>query len=253
MEVVSRQNNIKQRGFTLLEVVFTIGILLSISIAATNLIRGSLTMKSALSQRALVNHRLSTAMQRVVNDLTHMFIVNSMRQEYNYVERATKTIFKIDQNGENTELAFTTMTHVPKMANANESDQTYVVYQLKEDEKNRKRTNLYRGETKILPEDFKDEIPMKLLAENIKTFKVMPWNGEKWSQDRWNTSRSDFRNMLPHMVKIEITAWDEDMEPDETTDKMEDILTKIATVVYLPQTIGQKEMKEPPKTLNWEF
>ncbi len=102
-----------QSAFTLFEVILSIGILLSLSVASTNMIRGAIDMKGALAQRAGITHRLSVVMQKVVNDLQHVFIISTLKTEFNYGGRTTKALFRITPDGDNHKLAMTTMSHRP--------------------------------------------------------------------------------------------------------------------------------------------
>lgn len=241
-----------QRGFTLLEVVLSISILLTVSVAATQMIKTSINMREGISAKAKINHRMTVAMQKVVNDLTHAYIISTVRAEFKPEARATKTTFKTKRgNGDNTELALTTTTHRALLANSYESDQTYVVYRLQEDQNNRDVVNLMRGETKVLPQSFNEDPPMTMLARNIKSFKVWPWTGEAWEKERWDTDRSEHRNMLPQMVMVEIEAYDDDPEEGDRVDGKERPTVKMSSVVYLPRAYGMKEPKERPKTIKW--
>lgn len=252
-KVMNKEYRSNEEGFTLLEVILTIVILLTLSVAATNMIRGSLNMKTALSQSAKVTQRLSVTMDRVVTDLTHSFIVNTKAAELNWAERETKTIFKVKMSGESSELYLTTMTHRSLRANSYETDQTYVVYKLEEDKKISGRTNLYRGETKVLPENFRDEIPMELLAKDIKEFKIEPWTGDGWSKDGWNSNRSEHRNMLPRMVRVTIIGWEEEVLEGDNPETYDDITTKLITSVFIPKAIGMKQLKDPVSSPSYKF
>lgn len=249
-----KQTHHAQSGFTLLEVIMSITILLSISLAATQMIRTSINMREAISESSQVNHRLAVVMQRVVADIQHSFLISTLRPEYNFGGRATKATFKMKRgSGDNTELALTTMNHEAVMANSHQSDQSYVLYRLEEDKYNRDVMNLYRGETKVLPTSFSEDPPMMLFARNIKSFKVYPWTGETWEKDRWDTDRADWRNMLPQMVMVEVEAYEEENQAESgRLDAGRDKPTvRMNTVVYLPQSYGMKEPKERSKSLKW--
>jgi hypothetical protein len=150
----------------------------------------------------------------------------------------------------NSELRLTTLTHQPRIASAHESDQTFVVYRIEKDKDNQ-RPYLFRGETPRIPDNFEEDVPMVVLAKNIKALRIKPWTGEKW-EDEWNTGRNDYRDMLPRMVKIEIDAYTNDLQ-DETTPYAEgDPVTTLRTVVMIPRAVEMKEMKDRSKTLKWD-
>lgn len=241
------------RGFTLLEVIIALSILLTIGVASTTMLRNSINMRQAISEKAKVAHRVNLAMQKVTYDLQHAYIISTLRTEFNIGGRATKTVFRVKRTlGDSSELSLTTMTHKPFSANSFESDETYVVYRLQEDKNQKDLYNLWRGETKVLPDSFSEDIPMQVLAKNIKTFKVWPWNGDSWEKDRWDTDRSDWRNKLPSMVLVEIEAYDDDPQEDERIDNSADRpVVKTSTIVAIPRSYGTKEPKEGSKTIRW--
>ena len=240
-----------QSGFTLLEVIMTITILLTLTIAATTAIRNSIDIRQGLSSQVTISHSINAVMQRVVADLEEVFIISTKRTEYNPAFRKTKTIFRLESNGT---LSMTTMSKRPTKANAPESDQTYVVYELKESSEQSGRYELYRGETKVIPQNFREKIPMVLLSENVKVFEVEVYTGSKWSADRWDTTKNEHRNMLPRMVKVHIEMFEIDEEAGPLDVGVEDMPTSgLTSVVYLPKSWGLKEYKpgSPGEILKW--
>lgn len=236
-------------GFTLLEVIMTITIILTLTIAATTTIRNSIDLRQALAHQINVSHGINMVMQTIVNDLEQVYIISTKRQELNPGTRSTGSIFKRDNDGS---LRMTTQSHRPKKFNAPESDQTLVVYELRDDRDHSGRKNLYRGESKVLPEDLKEDVPMVLLAEGVKKFEVIPWNGQKWDEGRWDTNRSDHRNMLPKMVRVHIEMLELDHELEEDRRNAEDIPTsRMTTVVHIPNAWGLKEYKPYSGSLKW--
>lgn len=227
----------------------TISILLTLTIAATSTIRNSIDLRIGLSQQVKVSHGINVVMQRVVTDLEQVFLVSTKRQEYNPGTRATKTIFQLDSSGR---LMMTTMSHAPVQAGSPESDQTLVVYELRDDRDMPGMKNLYRGETKVIPRRFQDDVPMVLLAKGVQKFAILPWTGAKWSDARWNTNKSEHRNKLPRMVKIELQLLELDELAGAETRSIENIpLARLATVVYLPKSWGFQEYKPYSGSLKW--
>jgi hypothetical protein len=126
-----------------------------------------------------------------------------------------------------------------------------VVYRIEKDKDNQ-RPHLYRGETAVIPSNFEDDVPMVILAKNIKAIRIRPWTGEKW-EDEWNTGRSDWRDTLPRMVKVEVDAYVNELE-DETSQYAEgDPITTLRTVVTIPRAMDMKEIKDRSKTLKWDM
>lgn len=239
-------------GFTLLEVVISLLILASLTISVATMLRAGFEVERGLGQKAKVMHRLSNAMAHLSDDIQHTFFVSTKNQDKNGISRRTKAIFKIDDGRHGDKLQVTTKTHKPLMEGTHQSDLTYVVYELREAEDASGRTHLYRGDYGVIPENFREEPPMRILARNIKTMKIQPWNGRNWSDNGWDTKRREMRNKLPHMVKITIEAWVEDRTDGDGRDESADKQTEtLSTAVYLVEGQRFKEIKEGSSTIRW--
>lgn len=249
----SPPSRLSESGMTLLEIIISIALLLVMTIATSSLLRNGIDLRMDLSQRSKVNHRLAIVMQRINEDLQQAFVLNFKRQEYfTYAtSRATKSIFTIKMWDNSSELRLTANTHKAIIANSPESDMSFIVYKVEKDRDNQ-RPSLYRGETKVIPMSFEDDVPMIVLAHNIKAIRILPWNGEAW-KDEWNTNKSDWRDTLPRMVKIEVDAYVND-PIDETSPFLEtDPISTLRTVVTIPRAIEMKEPKEGSKSIKWDY
>jgi prepilin-type N-terminal cleavage/methylation domain-containing protein len=183
-------------GFTLIEVVITLGILSVMMIAVTTLLRSSFEVRFALSDEAKLTHRISVAMQKISEDLAHAYLVSSKDTRRNFNDRATKTVFRIEKDitgGD--KLALTCMNNRPLRVNAREGDEEYVSYSVQDAKETPGRKHLFRGSSGVLPEDFKEDPPMEVLARNIKAITFEFWNGDSWSKDKWNSERSDTKDL----------------------------------------------------------
>ena len=216
------------------------------------MLRGGFEIRDGLSQRSLVMHRLSMVMGRAADDLQHTFFVTTKDQARNGIGRRTKAIFKIDERSEKDTLELTTRTHRPLLAGSHEGDITYVKYALQDSQRASGRTDLYRGETAVLPEDFREEPAMRLIARNIKTFNVEFWRGDSWQSADWDSARSDTRNKLPRMIKLTLVAWSEDREDEDGTDERADQSTEqIISVIHIPEALAYKELKDATSSIKW--
>ncbi len=242
-----------ESGMTLLEIIISIALLLVMTIATSSLLTNGVDMRLELAQRSKVNHRLAIAMQRITDDLQHAFLLNTKRSEYQdaAVTRATKSLFYIRQWDNNSELKLTTLTHKPRIASAHESDQTFVVYRVEKDKDNQ-RPHLFRGETPGIPMDLEEDVPMVILAKNIKAVRIQPWDGLKWETE-WNSGKTDWRDTLPRMVKVEVDAYTNELADDTTQYGENDPITTLRTVVMIPRAVDTKEVKERSKTLKWDM
>ncbi len=241
-----------EAGMTLLEIMISIALLLVMTVATSSLLTNGIDMRLELSQRSKVNHRLSVAMERITNDLQQSFLLNFKRQEFlDYVTtRATKSYFFVKMWDNSSELKLTTLTHKPMVASAHESDQTFVVYKIEKD-KDTQRPHLFRGETKVIPSNFEDEVPMVILARNIKAIRIKPWDGENWKED-WNSTKTEWRDTLPRLVKVEVDAYINELDGETAQYSETDPITTLRTVVAISKAFEMKEQKEGTKTPKWD-
>ena len=191
------------QAFTLLEVILSLAILASLMSGVAMLLKNSSEVKTGVSEAGNVNHRLQVAMEKISRDLAHAFMVRKTD-----FDRNTKAIFRIERHDNSDRLFLTTITHRPKKINSKESDMTYVIYEVRKDEDGRPPTHLYRGETARVPESFRDEVETVMLARAVKSLQLITWNGDKWSEDSWHSNRGEHRNKLPHLVRIELEAYE---------------------------------------------
>lgn len=240
-------------AFTLLEVVITIGIMLSLTLAVASMLRSGFDMKAAISDKSKVLHRMAVIMDRLTLDIQHTFYVSAKDTAKNGIERSMKTLFKIDKQGTSDRLSLTTKTHKVMYAGHYESDLTFVVYELRDSKTSPGRKDLYRGEMPYIPNDLTEEPPMRLLAKDIKSLVFEFWAGDRWSKDYWDTGRGDTRNRLPHLVRFTLESYSQDRPSDDLSDtKVDQAVEMMQTVVYLQDAWEYKELKEQDKSIKWE-
>lgn len=243
----------KNQGFTLIEVIITLGILIILSMALTSLLRSSLDMREGLAQASRVTNRMNTVLQTVSADLKHSFMVAD-DDLFRYGEprtRQMKPYFRVGVEKDSSTLWLTTFNHRNYIKNSSESDLSLVVYTLKEAPNYPGRTHLYRGSFPRIPEDFKEEPKMEVLAQFIKSFKVTPWTGDEWSRDQWDSDKREYRNKLPHLVKIEVEAYSVDPNPGLTADATLEATESINTVVFIPMAVTFPELKQRSSSVQW--
>ena len=236
-----------QSGMTLLEIIFSVTLMLIMTMATASVLRNGLDMRLELSQRSRVTHRMNIVLQRLSDDLQHAFIIPSQQV---FIRKAEiKTLFRIKPWDNSSELRLTTMNHVSHQSGTHESDQTFVLYRIEKDNRSN-RPHLYRGEAAVIPENLDQDIPMSVLSRNIKAIRISPWNGEDW-RDEWDSNRSDWRDVLPRMVKIEIEAYAYDpADPDEPIGDKDPTVT-MRSIVFIPRAVFTKEPKDPVKTAKY--
>ncbi len=239
----------RQSGFYQIEVVISIGILMSLTVAVASMLRSGFDVKAGLSARAKVIHRLTVVMAKVGEDIEHTFFVSTKDTAKNGISRRTKGQFRIEKSSGD-KLFLTTKTHKTIIAGKFESDLTFVVYELKESKTTPGQKALYRDETPYIPEDMKEEPPLRLLADDIKNITFECWDGDKWTKEPWDTGRGDWRNKLPRLVRVTVEAWARDFEEGVAEDQQPTEM--MMSVFYLSESWEYAELKEPAKTVKWD-
>lgn len=247
------ENRRGSSGFTLIEVVITVAILGTLTIAIASMLQSGFEVKAGLSQKAAMLHRLSVVMDKVAKDVQFAFYVSLKDADKNGIDRKMKTVFKIDKGSPGDKLSLTTKTHQAIRSGANESEFTYVMYDLRDSQDQPGRKDLYRAETPAIPLDLKDEPPMRLLAKNIKAVTFEYWRGDDWAKsDYWDTGRGETRNILPKLVRITIEAFLHDAKEGDVRDEATEGATdKLTTVVYIEDSGPYAELKQQAKSVKW--
>lgn len=244
---------------TLLEVILTVAFLATITITIVEQLKGNIDLRMALGEKTVITHRMSTAMSRLVFDLKHAFILGKNDIRKPDTRNRNVTMFRISPaRNDSNEIAFTSKSNRPIIKNQPAADSAYVVYKL-EEMKGRNasgRYNLMRGSTDFIPDDFRDDPKMQVLASNLKSFKIEAWRGDRWVKDRWDSTRGEWRYKMPSLVKIILEFYvgepaDEEVDPDRDVDE---IATEIVqTIVHLPNSEVLGEVRPSTKaSINWE-
>lgn len=195
-------------GFTLIEVVVAVGITAFIGASVGFAFQSSIAARDVAQQEAEHYRMLRAAMSRMTRELGGAFVSD------HYDSRRYRDAFDRPTNfvGERERLLFSTMTHQRLYADAKESDQMVVEYQVKSspDPRAKGRQDLVRREKPIIDDRMDRGGQEEVLYEGAKKIEFQYWNSEKkqWD-DEWDTRRADHKSMLPTRVRIVLTAKDE--------------------------------------------
>ena len=239
----------KIRAFSILEVIITISVLLVMVLAVSDNMKNSIDVQLGVAVENQITHRLSLGIKQIVNDLEHAYILDTKNQSLNPAIRATKALFRITK-GSSDELFITTFSKRGRLANSFESDQTFVVYKVDNDSETG-LTNLYRGESRIIPDNFRTLPPLRLVTPNVKSLKITPWRGDQFTKNSgWDTDKSEWRNTLPGMVEVELEIYTEE-NGEEACAEIRVCTAKINTIVYIARSQNAKPSRKPSSTIRW--
>lgn len=201
------------RGFTLMELMISIGILAIIA----GLVYGSFSpiwqAREEVEIQADRYHAIRLAMERMRKDISMAFI--SDRYDYrNYRERPTH--FVGEHAGNRDTLRFTTLSHERLYVDARESDQVVVEYRVDTDPVDRSGLALIRRVKTVIDEDPERDGAEVALVSGVTGLSFEYWDVEKeeWVTE-WDTTDQAWANRLPYRVRITLTAEGDDGEPQK--------------------------------------
>jgi len=197
-----------RRGFTLMEVVIAIAITAFIGVVLGVTFNTTITNKDLIEAQAEHYRMLRAAMNRMVREIGAAYVSDRYdpKRYRDAFDRPTNFI------GEREKLLFTSLSHQRLYADAKESDQMVVEYQVKSStQKGAKgRSDLVRRERAQIEERMDRGGTEDVLFEGVKKIEFQYWNSDKkqW-EDEWDTRRTEKKSVLPTRVKITLFAVDE--------------------------------------------
>ncbi|MEW6434052.1 MAG: type II secretion system protein GspJ [Myxococcota bacterium] len=197
-----------RRGFTLMEVVIAVAITAFIGVVLGVTFNTTINNKEIIESQAEHYRMLRTAMNRMVREIGAAFVSDryDSRRYRDQFDRPTNFI------GTRDKLLFTSLAHQRLYADAKESDQMVVEYQVKSspDPKAKGRSDLVRRERAQLEERMERGGTEDVLFEGAKKIEFQYWDSQKkqW-EDEWDTRRTERKSILPTRVKITLYAVDE--------------------------------------------
>ncbi len=191
-----------------MEIVIAITITAFIGLGVGVAFNNTIKTKETIEGTAEHYRMLRTAMARMVREIGAAYISDR------YDSKRYRDAFDRPTNfvGSRDKLLFTTLSHQRLYADAKESDQMVVEYQVKSSTEKgvRNRNDLMRREKVVLEERMERGGTEDVLFEGAKKIEFQYWNSERkqWD-DEWDTRRAEKKSILPTRVKITLSALDE--------------------------------------------
>lgn len=213
----------RSRGFTLLEVMVSVGILGMIMVLVWTSTSQSLRSKDRTEARDLLFHSGQVALRKISDDIAVAFLTKATTTTpaagataptptaATAVPTGFKTFFIGEDRGERDALRFTSLSHMRLVRDSKESDQVRISYEVVPHPEERDYFNLVRREQPWLDDTTEVEGRAFTLAEKIKNFEVEYYDERKndWSKE-WDTTKIDWKDRLPMAVRITIVFADPD-------------------------------------------
>ncbi|MFH1018153.1 MAG: prepilin-type N-terminal cleavage/methylation domain-containing protein [Pseudomonadota bacterium] len=189
----------RERGFTLLEVVLATLILSIIATLTWGALSATFRTQTTITERTALAEVGTAALSKIRDDLSQAFMVESIFQ---------LSYFKGESSGDRDKMSFTSFTHDRSGPNTHEGDQAEIVYDTESDTTTR-LNHLRRKETRdFWPLDNKAEGDTVVLAKNIVSFHLEYSDGETF-KTTWDSRGDENRNKLPKAVRAVLVLRDE--------------------------------------------
>jgi general secretion pathway protein J len=253
---LEKSGSSSESGFTLLEILMSVGILASISVFAITSLSNQLEMRNRLAIINESQHGLHTAMSRIFDDVRHAYVLTKKDL---VISGMSQNPVKPRLAGKAEAIWFSTHAIRSFARNSPQSNIGFVRYTVVTDPADSSKKQLLRA----LDQDFKESIEREnvgntqILVRDLKEFKVTYWNGQDFTPE-WDTDSSDTSGRLPKMVKIAMSAFEplpedvqqkQDLDPNKNKERK---VLSLETIVYLLFSAGQKDVKDPPKEYKWQ-
>ena len=192
----------QQRGFSLIEVLISVGLFATISVSITVSMSNSFEVKRKVTELNERYHEGRQVIRRVTREIRMAFLRAQPPEEVQEEQPAVLTRFL----GEEDEIYFANTAHIRLRAEGRESDQSEVAYFLRRpsyDTPYRSPT-LFRRESRRV-DDRPDRGGMTWpVVDGVKSFKLEYWDDAKEiGDDAWQRSwDSDDNQLLPARVRI---------------------------------------------------
>ena len=196
------------RGFTLLEVIIAVAVTSFIGLTLGFAFNSTAGTKEVMETQAEHYRMLRTAMNRMEREIAAAYVSDryDAKRYRDAFDRPTNFV------GGKERLMFTSLAHQRLYADAKETDQMLVEYQVKSSTEKgaRSRNDLFRREKTLLEDRMDRGGTEDVLFEGVKRVEFAYWDAEKkqWV-DEWDTRRNERKGLLPTRVKIVLTAVDE--------------------------------------------
>ena len=188
----------RQRGLTLIELMIAMAIMGLMMMLAWTTIHSAGNARTDFEAIEDRNNEVRVAMARMVHDLEGGYLSKNETQNLDN----PRTLMK----GKDDEITFSTFSHSAMWADANESDQTVVVYKLDQDRRDSSTQSLFRRELRRPSNEQLDSEPADLdvLLRGVDKLKLEYWDyKDKDWQSSWDSTKLDSeKDRLPIRIRI---------------------------------------------------
>ena len=199
-----------ERGFTLLEIMISIGILTTVTVLTWASLQQTFRTKSSVEAR-MSRYRVGRlAMDRILRDVQMAYLSKNVVTGF---ESTPRTFFDGARKADIDELRFTYFGHQRLYADSKEADTAAVGYFGLRDRSDPRKLTLWRKETRRIQTERFDNIPgeSEILCDDVVRLELSyyPPDRREWLEN-WRTSQADgFPDRLPSRVRVKLIVHDD--------------------------------------------
>ncbi|MCB0327080.1 MAG: prepilin-type N-terminal cleavage/methylation domain-containing protein [Bdellovibrionales bacterium] len=226
------QNQMRRRGFTLIELMMAVLILTIIASYSGSTLYATFRTQRLIDQKTQLNDVGIAISQRLTEDLSQIFFVESYQK---------LTYLKLRESGGRPVLSFTALSHASSSPDARESDQCEVTYRVDTSKGQKKTNRLLRKEKTFLDgyQENEEDEGFTELTNNLSEISIeLSLDGEKW-ENTWDSMSPAFANKVPKLARIRMVLSDE----QERTQSFESFVE-----IPLSENLSLEQKKEQQNT-----
>lgn len=200
----------RRQGFTLIEVVIALALMVGIGGFAIATMRGTLDMRDYLEQEDVADRSARVALAKIRSQLQLAFLTENTEAVSTY-----QTVFIGKDEGELDVLYFATLAHRRMYYGAREGDQAEITLWTETGDDG--NYILYHRESPRIDEEPDEDGVILPLATGVKTFDLdfLDGTSNTWVEE-WDSTGTDESNRLPRAVQVHLVVMGPDPEdPDE--------------------------------------
>jgi len=203
MSVSSRS---RASGFTLLEGIIALMILMFITLSAWYTFDGIARMKDVVESTEEVTNSSRVAMQRMSRELRMVFLTRHPSPSGMYL-----TAFWGDDQGDQDRVIFNAFSHIRLYQGSTEADTTEITYSLEADPDNPGLNLLMHREASRIDGKPDEGGVIEVLARNVKAFNVRYYDHlkEEW-RDTWDSAGIELPGRMPRAIEVSLVLVDRD-------------------------------------------
>lgn len=221
----------QRRGFTLIEVIVALGIMVVIGTLAFSTLSSSVQLRDILEEDDVVARSARVALDRLTRELSLAYLTENTNVN------TFQTVFVGRDESDGESMWFATTSHRRTYRNSRESDLTEITLWLEDDPDSSTHSVLLHRESGLI-DQFPDEGGAILpLARNVTRFQVFYLDNQtaEWLEE-WDSTGVDTPNRLPRAVQIVLGLARPD--PDDPDDFIEQIFVRTVVIERGPPIVG---------------